>query len=241
MLDDEWGGLKERDAVPRVECAHPPESSSRLPALPAEASNDAVPLLGWQGNHQPAAQEGKLMVGIPHPGDTHCHRPVSCTALTRPELISAPTSLPGWPYNAPPKSEQSSAPSSLPGWHSIVPSSLALPPQAPSRSGILPAPSPLPGRPTIAPSLLGQRTTAPPRSERSLAPGSCPPLDALADGIVNMPPDLAASTLLSLIAGHQPPPLRPNTLCKQPIFHPANVPATIGSLQPHLWDPFLEL
>ncbi|SPO25992.1 uncharacterized protein UTRI_03357 [Ustilago trichophora] len=207
----------------------------------AEAPNDAVPLLGGQVSHQPATQEGELMGSLPHFGGPHRPQPVSSTASSRPETISTPSSLPGRLYNSPPESGRSSAPSSSPGQHSIAPPPLVLPPQAPPRSGLLIAPSTSPGRPTIAPSSPGQHTTAPPGSERSSAPGSSPLLDSLVDGIVDLPPDLAASTLLSLITGHQPPPPRPNTSCAQPIFHSADVPATIGSLLPHLWHPFLEL
>ncbi|SPO28309.1 uncharacterized protein UTRI_04706 [Ustilago trichophora] len=230
--------------------SYDPQISSRVlfpflkvppPPTNREAPHDAVPLLGWQDKHQPADQKGELMGHIPPSRDTYRPRPVSRTASPRPEIISAPSSLPGRLYNAPPESGRSSAPSSLPGRHSIEPPPFVLPPQAPPRSGLLTAPSTSPGRPTIAPSSPGQRPTAPSRSERSLAPGSSPLLDSLVDGIVDLPPDLAASTLLSLIAGHQPPPPRPNTSCAQPIFHSADVPATIGSLLPHLWHPFLEL
>ncbi|SNX87252.1 uncharacterized protein MEPE_05962 [Melanopsichium pennsylvanicum] len=56
-----------------------------------------------------------------------------------------------------------------------------------------------------------------------------------------MPPDLATSALLPLVAGQQPPPPRPNTLCERPIFDVSDVPATVGSLQLRLWSSFLDL
>ncbi|SPO32044.1 uncharacterized protein UTRI_02601 [Ustilago trichophora] len=56
-----------------------------------------------------------------------------------------------------------------------------------------------------------------------------------------MSPDLASPILLSLIAGQSPPPPRPNTLCEQPIFEAADVPATIGTLQLSHWSNFLDL
>ncbi|SPO22772.1 uncharacterized protein UTRI_01450 [Ustilago trichophora] len=56
-----------------------------------------------------------------------------------------------------------------------------------------------------------------------------------------MSPDLASPILLSLIAGQSPPPPRPNTLCEQPIFEAADVPATIVTLQLSHWSNFLDL
>lgn len=66
-----------------------------------------------------------------------------------------------------------------------------------------------------------------------------PPSTSSASGIVDMPPSLATSTLLALLAGSPPPP-RPNTACELPIFDATDVPATVGTLDIRYWSPFLD-
>ncbi|KAJ1026035.1 hypothetical protein NDA18_003695 [Ustilago nuda] len=45
----------------------------------------------------------------------------------------------------------------------------------------------------------------------------------------------------NFMMGMTPPPPRPNTLCEHPIFDATDAPATLGTLQLHLWSTFLDL
>ncbi|SNX81800.1 uncharacterized protein MEPE_00505 [Melanopsichium pennsylvanicum] len=241
------------------------QPSPRLPALSAQAPDDAMPLAQRESrlllppHHR---EEGNLAVSMPsHSGDPHRLQPaISSAAPPRSEPASAPPFLPGRHYSTTARPEPVSAPMFLPGRH-IAPlrsAPSAAPPFLPGRllnttaqPELDSAPMFLPGRPTIQPRrsappaappfLPGWPTIAPPRHTLSSCPSPCPPVDTIANGIVDMPPDLAASALLPLVAGQQPPPPRPNTLCEQPIFDVSDVPATVGSLQLRFWSSFLDL
>ncbi|SAM78155.1 uncharacterized protein UBRO_20267 [Ustilago bromivora] len=209
----------------------------RMPALPAQASDDTMSNACWQGYHPPSPQEGNLMVSTPsHSGDMLLAMP------HRSEPTSAPPLSPGRLYNAPHRSEHSSAPSHLPGQHSIEPTWSVAPQATSLRSETLFKPSYLPGQLTIAPSFPGQCTAAPSSpGQQTAAPSSCPLLDTFPAGIVNLSPDLASDLLLFLIAGSILPLPRPNTLCEHPIFDATDAPATLGMLQLCLWSTFLDL
>ncbi|SPO28524.1 uncharacterized protein UTRI_04921 [Ustilago trichophora] len=104
---------------------------------------------------------------------------------------------------------------------------------------------------------LGVRSAPLPSASRSLPPSSALPqvgppsttqpallssaaISLPSTGIVDMTPACASTLLASLLKGSPPPP-RPNTWCKHPIFNAADVPATIGSLSLQHWSHFLDL
>ncbi|SNX86181.1 uncharacterized protein MEPE_04890 [Melanopsichium pennsylvanicum] len=219
---------------------------------------DSELLLPQQHLHQKGAL---TMVNSPSHSDDHARlQPAPLPTApstwlapppTAPNLRPAPPPIAPSPLSAP----LIPAPSPQPAPLQTAPSTQTLPPTIaplPQPAPLQLAPSPPPAPPTTAPSPQPaplQLAPSPPPAPPTTAPSPQPapltialgPLDLLApDGIADMSPASASSSIIPLLTGLPPPP-RPNTVCRQPIFDVADVPATIGSLQLHLWSHFLDL